>query len=205
MKLMFLGFIGILMLSTSNNASASPWFCKGLECPKFNLLNKTKDYEVRQYGSLTWVTTSHIGQWKSDILGELLFKNLFSYIEGNNTMKKQLDLAVPLLTKLESAGDRGSIYTMHLLIPRENIDHLPSPLNTNLTFITIPPSTYYIRSFDGVAYDRQYMKVLQELVNAINDTGAYPDDFFYTATYDHPQVKENRHNEVWLLKKEKIP
>lgn len=32
--------------------------CHGLECPQYKVLNSTKDFEVRRYGSFKWATAN---------------------------------------------------------------------------------------------------------------------------------------------------
>lgn len=34
------------------------WFCHGLECPAFDVLEKQEKYEVRKYGVGRWVSTT---------------------------------------------------------------------------------------------------------------------------------------------------
>jgi hypothetical protein len=36
----------------------TPSFCHGLDCPKYTVLNSTKDYEVRSYPVSYWASTS---------------------------------------------------------------------------------------------------------------------------------------------------
>ena len=39
----------VLKLSSNDVIHEKPWFCHDLECPHFDLLNKTESYETRKY------------------------------------------------------------------------------------------------------------------------------------------------------------
>ncbi|KAK6178995.1 hypothetical protein SNE40_011455 [Patella caerulea] len=191
--------VAVLCVSGGYVSAQAPAFCKNAECPQFNTISSNQNYAIRQYGPLTWATTSFVGQWKSNILGQL-FGRLFNYIQGNNTLGQVMPMTVPVLTRIESAGQAGTKYTMHFMIPASNSRNIPGPVDPNVSLMTTPPATYYIRSFGGYANGQKSMSELQTLVNSINNPQTYDDNFFMTATYDSPSVKTNRHNEVWLQK-----
>ena len=39
----------VLQLGLNDVEHEKPWFCHDLECPQFDLLNKTESYETRKY------------------------------------------------------------------------------------------------------------------------------------------------------------
>jgi hypothetical protein len=39
----------ILVPASDRLEQEKPWFCHDLECPRFDLLNKTEEYETRKY------------------------------------------------------------------------------------------------------------------------------------------------------------
>jgi hypothetical protein len=39
----------ILQPNSDGLKQEKPWFCHDLECPRFDLLNKTEEYETRKY------------------------------------------------------------------------------------------------------------------------------------------------------------
>ncbi|ESP03589.1 hypothetical protein LOTGIDRAFT_224226 [Lottia gigantea] len=179
----------------------APSFCKGNECPKYVKLNSTQGnaFETRQYGPLTWATTTYSGPWHSNVLGQL-FGRLFQYIQGSNTLKKKISMTVPVVTEVKSAAQGGTQYNMKFMIPTASMQNIPKPIDSKVTLITDPASIYYVRSFGGFANGQIYMSELQNLVNSINSPNIYDNNMFYTATYDSPSEKYNRHNEVWLRK-----
>jgi hypothetical protein len=48
-----LAFVALLGISTpvygGLELEKSPWFCHGLDCPKYKIVEKTDAYEVREY------------------------------------------------------------------------------------------------------------------------------------------------------------
>ena len=57
----------------------APWFCHGLDCPRFEALGKGEGFEIRKYPAAKWASTEvkGIGLDKGMSTG---FMRLFNYI-----------------------------------------------------------------------------------------------------------------------------
>merc|ERR1719209_1450451 len=89
-----------------------PKFCRGNDCPKFTILNKTENYEVRKYESSRWASTTV--QNLHDLNGAMRtgFMRLFNYITGNNEKGEKIAMTCPVRTKNRSR--RRSLLRGHL-------------------------------------------------------------------------------------------
>merc|ERR1711976_735583 len=55
-----------------------PSFCKGLDCPKYTVLEQFEGYELREYEEAMWVSSEGRAVEAGDITGDLFMK-LFYY------------------------------------------------------------------------------------------------------------------------------
>jgi SOUL heme-binding protein len=61
----------------------NPWFCHDLNCPKFTTVSKHSGYDIREYPSQKWVSTTVPGiDWKTAT--DEGFMRLFHYIESHS-------------------------------------------------------------------------------------------------------------------------
>ncbi len=86
-------------------SQAGPSFCNGLDCPVFNVINSTKDYEVRHYPTSYWTSTTIEGRNFSYATGEgsnspfrlyVGFNRLFNYISGANAQHQKVPMTAPV-------------------------------------------------------------------------------------------------------------
>ncbi|KAL3853410.1 hypothetical protein ACJMK2_016950 [Sinanodonta woodiana] len=181
-----------------------PAFCHKLKCPYYDLLESTKDYDLRSYKYSMWVSTNVAGIDFKQATYEA-FMRLFKYIQGNNEKGIKIDMTVPVTTKLipgqGPACERN--FTMAFYVDKDM--GLPPRPNDTRVFITRTPDnfTVYVRSFSGFTpSEESWTKQAEALYNALSNKGlTFETDFYYTAGYDSPFKIFYRHNEIWFLKK----
>jgi hypothetical protein len=178
-----------------------PRFCKGYECPKFTILERTKEYEVRRYDASNWVSTTMTGtNYRSGM--NTLFGRLFRYITGANEKELKIAMTVPVLARIvrdKEGSDDSVSMTMSFFLPKEDN---PRPTDVQVSLTRIPEGNMFVRSFPGyIMSSDRWGTELNTLVDAIGDANKYESGFYYTAGYDSPFNLFNRHNEIMLVAK----
>ena len=106
-----------------------PIFCHGLDCPKYTVLNSTKDYEVRQYAKSQWArTTVEIDNYTTAV--DIGFQRLFLYISGQNVDKKHIPMTAPVTVKVvPGAGPYcNSTFIISFMVPFSFQPNPPQPV-----------------------------------------------------------------------------
>lgn len=118
-----------------------------------------------------------------------------------------MNLTTPLVTLLATTGQGGydvsKNMTHAMWIPRAHQDKPPQPASDDLFLVKTPARTVFVSSFGGFAtegaFKEEHAKLRDALVAANEE---FVDCGFVAAVYDMPSVLTNRHNEVWLMRKE---
>merc|ERR1711879_211767 len=71
--------------------------CRGLDCPKYTLLNVTKDWQFRRYDAIKWVATKATAM-HGDEVRSAMFRKLFNYISGANIKNETIEMTAPVAT-----------------------------------------------------------------------------------------------------------
>jgi len=188
------------VLPEQNDVSTDekPWFCHDLGCPAFKVIQKEKEYELREYEMTSWVTTALTGVSLDDAMSKMFMK-LFNYISGDNVQKEKIAMTCPVIVRIIPGPGPAceSNFTMSFFnIPGKNP---PKPSADDVTLTTLPKLRAYVRSFGGWGSEKKYIEEASELAAALPDSASYVKDFYYTAGYDAPFTIFNRHNEVWFI------
>jgi len=176
--------------------------CHGLECPKFTVLNKTADWELRRYEATTWVATNATAM-KGDTVRSALFHKLFEYISGNNEEGEKINMTAPVATKvIHGQGPNcESEFVMHFMVPRSYWSAPIQPKDKSVFITEIPALDVYVRQFGGFAEESDFINAVKELSESLqNSKLPVKEEFFFEASYDGPYTFRHRHNEVWLVK-----
>lgn len=133
---------------------------------------------------------------------------LFNYISGCNNKHEEIPIATPVLTKVYynlNGQFHPSNFTVSFFISFKYQGNPPVPTDNTIVVSRCSSFSAYVVSFGG------YMKLVpqirhnvKKLADALERDGlgkSYIKDYFYTAVYDNPYVVNNRHNEIWLIKK----
>jgi len=180
----------------------NPKFARGLDSPRYEVLEKTDDYEVRLYDASNWVSTSSDGTAYPSA-GYKNFMKLFRYIGGSNENDQKIAMTCPVINRITPDEDNKSCedkYTMSFFVAPSQ-SPAPSPKEEKVFLSSQPKQKVYVKSFGGFAKKHHYLKVAEELRQKLPSSTEYHTDFWYTAGYDSPFQFFNRHNEVWLIGK----
>ena len=190
-----------LVLVLLNVAIATPYktsepkFCHNLDCPKFT------GYEVRHYLPSKWVGTVVSSMHWSDALS-IGYKKLNAYWNGENKEGMKMKMTTPVATKIVPGQGPAceSTFTILFFVPFANQANTPEPTNNDIVKVNFPAIKAYVASFGGVEDDDLLQSSATKLGAALmRDKVKFVQDYYFTAEYDPPTVKTNRHNEVWFL------
>lgn len=180
-----------------------PKFCKKLDCPEYQVVSSTEDYEERIYSTSNWVSTNLTGL-DYNTAQYTMFMKLFKYISGANEKKIKIDMTVPVTNRIIPGQGPAceSDFIMSFFIS-SSVAEAPKPSSDDVYLNTKDEMHVFVGQFGGYAmtYDT-WRKQAQKLGAALDKAGlSYEQDFYYTAGYDSPYTLFNRHNEVWFFKK----
>lgn len=194
--------------STTLHVSEAPWFCHGIDCPKFTVVNTTDDYEVRYYESGVWVSTD-VETYAYAIASTTGFQRLFKYIDGGNAREEKVPMTAPVRTRIVPAAGPfcKSKFTVSFFVPFDVQKDPPKPSNPDVYINPQPAFTAFVSQFGGFAMDDWSIGgKARALAKALDEAGVeYEADWFWYAQYDPPFRLTGRHNEVWMVAKEAAP
>ncbi|XP_047213067.1 heme-binding protein 2-like [Girardinichthys multiradiatus] len=198
------GFIGLLLVLTAEarvGNSSLLEFCRETEqCLLFDLICKTPKYEVRHYDSVKWVSTDYT-TFSMELMMVPSFWRLYGYITGENEKGQKINMTAPVLMKIpEKSIFKRDVYTMSFLLPEEYQMNPPKPTNNAVYIQEMPAMNVYVLSHGEMMHTFSDNKYSKELSTALDTARAqYRKGFHYTAGYDSPKPKKNRHSEVWYV------
>ncbi|KAL4225506.1 Heme-binding protein 2 [Mactra antiquata] len=180
-----------------------PAFCHKLDCPRYEVVQTFKDYELRSYLSSMWVATNVTQMQFTEDDKKKQFNKLLDYISGQNDRSEKIAMTAPVLqTILHGQGpDCESTFTLHFMVPFNLQNSPPQPKASDVYITSLEPMDVYVRVFSGYANGTSTQTNLQTLADDINDSTKYIPNPYYDAVYDNPFQILDRHNEVWLQAK----
>ncbi|XP_077138930.1 heme-binding protein 2-like [Ranitomeya variabilis] len=177
-----------------------PSFCRTSDCPKYQLVKKYDNFELRQYEETRWVRTS----LKQDLFGfEMVasFQRLYKYIRGNNAEERKINMTLPVVIYVPLKQPPAGNSTMSLFVTHE-VENPPEPTNTEVYLDTVPPASIYVKTFGGYALQFTYNKQAKALAEELRTLGLeFDDSYFARVGYNPPYEFVDRHNEVWYMAK----
>ena len=166
---------GVLLTSTLLISGAA----MATEEPNYTVLSKTENFELRRYESQlvaqTWVSGDQ------DAASRAGFKILADYIFGNNTApsgesskismtapvamqfeakqsvtkkngeSQKIAMAAPVSIKQEQQQNDGKWRVQFTMPSQYTMQTLPKPNNPDITILEVPPQTYGVIKFSGLA------------------------------------------------------
>lgn len=184
---------------TAIQAPSNPSFCRNLDCPRYTVINTFNGYELRRYEPSQWVGTRDVT--RTNQRNPKMFWKLFSYISGNNTEGLKIPMTAPVLnvqTPGVGINNQETVLEMLFMIPHDKQPYPPYPVDPTVYITRLPALNVYVKSYGGYSNQKKKLRRVEELKSEINDKTLYYSDHFYSAGYDSPWQRENRHNEVWL-------
>merc|ERR1711909_221140 len=176
-----------------------PSFCRGNDCPVYDVIERTENYELRIYRAGRWVSTQVESiDYEPD---NGMFGKLFRYISGANVNEEVIEMTSPVLTRVVpgSGPNCKSTFARSFYIEWGRQGSAPAATEDGVYLETLPAMQIYVTSYSGYGSMDQNLAKVIELGNAIGDTTKFQTGFWYFAGYDSPFQPFNRRNEVWLM------
>jgi len=138
--------------------------------------------------------------WKSRPSSKMFMK-LFRYISGVNEQTEEIEMTVPVLTRMTLMEDNMINKQMCFYLNKKHQANPPTPVDEDVKIEENKEMTVFVHTFGGYAMrDSVWIKEAQRFAAKLS-IKADSIDFskFYTAGYDSPMKFWNRRNEVMFL------
>ena len=182
------------------------------ESPKYTILLKEGDFEIRQYSSYVIAETTIDGDF--DNASGDAFRILAGYIFGKNKGEAKIAMTSPVemeqnatkiaMTSPVEMQQDDNRFTMRFSMPSQyKIEDLPEPLDSRITFEMIEPEVRASNRYSWLSSKTRSLKKSQELRVWLNKQSDYTanKDYVY-AGYNPPwTLPFLRRNEVHIVLK----
>ena len=173
--------------------------------PKYSVVSKNSEYEIRAYEPYVIAETPRTSQQGSSGFGEL-----FRYISGSNTGQSKLAMTAPVLKSSAAAGQQLAM-TAPVLIksepagatisfvmpPGSRLAELPRPMSSKITLREIPGHRAAVVRFSGSAGSDAVRRRTGRLLGALERDGVLILSAPTTALYNPPWTPPfMRRNEI---------
>jgi hypothetical protein len=200
----FITFLSLVSLS-----SCSLFGIQSEEGPKYKVLDKKSNFEIRKYKPYIVAETTVEGNYDNSS-GDA-FRILAGYIFGKNKGNNKLAMTSPVERKQESSkiamtspvlmNQSASSYTMSFTMPSTyTLESLPEPLDSRIKFREIKETVIAVHRFSWLSSKDKNDKKAKELRSWLKGLGKYTFDSTYSyAGYNPPwTIPFLRRNEVHI-------
>jgi len=187
----------------SSLAATAAEYCHGLECPQWTVLNTTAHWELRRLEASKWVATNTTG-FSEEATSTSMFYKLFAYISGSNSQGVKIDMTAPVITKITHGATLNdkSTFIEHFFLSKSQWANPIMPTDPHVFITDIPQIDIFVSTFGGYPVEKDFADHAKALARDVKAAGYSVDEsYFYEAGYDNPYQFQNRHNEVWIVRK----
>jgi hypothetical protein len=159
-----------------------------LEEPKYAIIKKTADYEIRKYDDRLAVETL---EGSSE---DRAFSLLFKYISGANELNSKVAMTIPVtqstkiemtapVTQEEVNGER----VMRFFLPTKfTMEDAPRPTSDAVTLVIAKGQTYAVARYSGRSSDQNFIRIARKLSEALKRDGVSVSGDPIKATFNGP-------------------
>lgn len=200
-------WLGATLLFSGTSAMAT-------EEPRFQLLQQTEDYELRDYEPYRVAEVEVRGSFEN--VGSEAFKILAGYIFGDNQGQAKIEMTAPVnqrpaetlppglrleMTAPVTQRPRGSgpdTYVISFVMPvRFTLETLPKPNNPRIVLREEPACRIAARRYAGSWTEERYSDEERRLLEALRRDGLHPSGAPIYARYNSPfSLPMLRRNEI---------
>jgi hypothetical protein len=210
--LLLIAVVGLVAASRKDDSGKSwepPKFCRGMDCPRFEVLQTLGGLELRRYEPGNWITTNVTGKPWSGAIREG-YRTLDDYRGGNNKNKTRVAETVPYFTLFYPAGEKDrevkSYYTIEYFVPYALQEEPPVPATETVNWVHVNEQEVWVQTFGGYAKEPDIVDRAFNLYEQLRQEGyELEEEYFGFAQYDPVTTVINRHNEVWIFIKGEEP
>ena len=180
----------------------APWFCHGIDCPRYTVLSKHDGYEVRKYEATKWTSTVVPGMALLPAMN-IGFMRLFGYISGANLKGTSIPMTSPVKNAITPAQGPfcSTNFTISFFVPFEMQESTPEPASEEVFFTYEEPMIKYVKQFGGFGGESTMVEEASSLAKTLLGDGMHFDPEHYEyCSYDPPFRLLNRQNEIWFTK-----
>lgn len=187
---------------------------RSVEEPRFQVLLKEEDKEIRSYPPLIIAKTFIEGDYETN--SSKAFRKIANYIFGENIAEQKVSMTSPVIqqpAKEEIAmtspvvqrQDSKGWYMYFIMPSKYNLENLPKPKNPEVLIESLPKQTHAVLSYSGFTTSDKIQKYGRELVQWAKSKNyevlsTVPRSARYNPPWTLPFL---RHNEVHLEVKAK--
>eukprot|EP01025_Chloroclados_australasicus_P012818 TRINITY_DN1609_c0_g1_i1.p1 TRINITY_DN1609_c0_g1~~TRINITY_DN1609_c0_g1_i1.p1 ORF type:complete len:420 (-),score=35.95 TRINITY_DN1609_c0_g1_i1:200-1375(-) len=169
-----------------------------LESPKYLLLKKLKEYEIRSYQPFLIAETSM--SENSSPAGGSGFNELVTYISGSNDRNASMSMTTPVIT---TGGKMyGGRNRMRFVMEKKygnDVQVLPQPKDQNVMTKLDEGGIFGVTTFSGWPLDFEVVQAEQKLRGLLNGAGYTCGEGYELARYNEPTVPPFlRRNEILI-------
>lgn len=176
---------GLLMLLALLQAGCSVFGIRTEETPKYEVLFKQDDKEIRAYSSYIVARTQVKGEFKE--AQNEAFRILAGYIFGKNEQKQKISMTAPVVQEASAQSEKIAMtapvvmqapsaagWEMTFMMPSKyKISDLPRPKDERIQFEEIPAQTIAVIRYSGFGSESTNNKKAQELQSWITEQKKY--------------------------------
>jgi len=163
---------------------------KDIEMPKYRVVKKLGEVEIREYPSLILAQTS-LKKSDYDQEGSNGFRTVAGYIFGGNQSQQKIAMTAPVIMKM---GDSAS---MSFVMPSEyNMQDLPTPSNNQVKLIQENSKILAVIRFGGYSSTDKIKKYADQLYSELKSNKLETRGELLFLGYNAPWDVTNRRNEV---------
>jgi len=161
-----------------------------IETPKYTVLKKYDEFEIRQYDSMI-IAQTILPSSSYDASSSMGFRRVASYIFGGNDKNESISMTSPVFMEM------GENTKMAFVMPKNyKLEALPKPNSGDVQLIVIEPKKYAVLKFSGYASDEKIKEKSQELQNLISREKLTKVGTFQYLGYNPPWKVIGRKNEI---------
>merc|ERR1712045_419194 len=181
----------------------------------YQVVAKFNGYEERKYPSVMYACTEMTydtpddedsGEWSLETVMKWMknrpqskmFMKLFRYIAGVNKESQEIEMTVPVWSKMIVSQDGKITKEMCFYITKEFQSNPPEPVDPEVKLLKSKERVVFVKQFGGYAMqDSVWMKEAEKFRAELSERSNEVDfNYFWTAGYDSPMKFWNRRNEV---------
>jgi len=163
---------------------------RDIEMPKYRVIKKLGDVEIREYPSLILAQTS-LKKSDYDEEGSNGFRTVAGYIFGGNQSQQKIAMTAPVIM---SMGDSSS---MSFVMPSEyKMQDLPTPSNNQVKLIQENAKILAVIRFGGYSSSDKIKKYADQLYSELKANHLETRGKLLYMGYNAPWDVTNRRNEV---------
>jgi hypothetical protein len=179
-----------------------------IEEPKYTMVRKYGDFEVRQYAP--YLVAEVVVPGPAEAAGNQGFRILAGYIFGKNHGERKISMTAPVTqssapTKIAMTApviqtEAGGAYVVRFTMPREfTRETLPEPLDSRVQIREIPGGRFAVIRYSGSWSEQNYRSHLEQLEHGARTAGLRTTGPAVYARYNSPFTPWFlRRNEIWL-------